>query len=182
METNISKKFSIYVSPDSDAWKLGDIGEKLAKVSYYTDEWGGPHMTLTSYEEFEGNITLIENDLTTILSNIKVSSKDIDFNNAKLLKTSKDFILITFEPIPCLNSVITLLSKLNYKTKPLNRFHISLGNLDELLKFNILTEDKAKLSELPERLRKYFEEQDWFITISVIDENKIIKWNNFFKF
>ncbi len=42
-------QYSVYVCPIKDKWQQNTIGKDMSQISYYSQKWGGPHMTLMGF-------------------------------------------------------------------------------------------------------------------------------------
>ena len=72
--------FSIYICPIENQWNSGEIGNSLKNVSYFTKNWSLPHMTLTSFSEYDQFFSFekITKDLEDMIAETK--DPQFDFN------------------------------------------------------------------------------------------------------
>jgi hypothetical protein len=122
--------------------------------------------------EFKKNRRRNFEDLTT-LSKEKTFNIRYDIKKAKIIESGK-LVIIAFDKIEFLESTVDKLEVMGYLPKP-KHFHITLGDKDELIKFEYLydlIQQSFRTNLLVNELKDYLLNQDWTFIIS---QKKAIK-------
>ena len=92
-------------------------------------------------------------------------------------------LIASFDKIDVLDSIIDKLKDLGYTTKP-SKFHITLGDIDELSQIDTLyniIQNSLTNSSLASELKKYLINQEWTLTYTTKELEKV-SWAKQFSF
>ena len=176
MELNPKESFSIYICPSEKTWKQGKIGELLKDVSYFTNFWSVPHLTFTSFENFDQEFTkekIIQHIEIFFISYQQI--KEIDFKSyfyECMIKETSSLYIVIFQKVPIFIDLLEYLEKMNYRVKS-KRFHLSLGEINEIDSIPLLQENVAwslDNNNLSLDLIDYFSNLEWTVSIMIFGE------------
>lgn len=119
--------YAIYLAPDKglDFYGFG-IG-KLLKHNQTNDTWGGPHVTLTSFESGAKSRKKICEKISKSLALTRASTRTHKWKprDIKISTTKKGLIMAVLTMDPTLSKIMAVLSKKGFIVK--KNFHVTLG-------------------------------------------------------
>ena len=99
------------------------------------------------------------------------------FSESQIISDKYHYFLI-FNQIPYFRIILERLQELNFNVKDKDRFHITIGDIEEVTKSTILNQEIISSilnKKLSEKLYEYFTNLKWCITIATLDEMPV-KW------